>query len=328
MTDSLPEAQSKSGLILKAAREEMSLSLEQVANELHLRPAVVKAIEEENYDEFSSDVFLKGYFRTYCRLVNLHEARMMDLLDKQLVSRHNKAEHIKQQAHKEVQLRKRKKLMISLAVFFISLLLVAFAYQLANQNNNNVIFESVEKAQNILTLANVEQTKTEQQSDSELVTSSSDDIANPQESSEVLNNTPQALNEQLELIEAEQLEAINEEQLEVIEEKYIEPNELEETNKSFVNTESPVILSSLKASFTGDCWFKVTDSSGKVVIAELKKANDEVNYKGSAPFHVVIGDASKVSLFFQDKEVNLKPFTSRNGRAELTLRPSETDNEG
>ena len=85
-TDEMPTTSDSTfpGRILRAAREELNYSIEQVAQELHLRPSVVLAMEEEKYEEFSSDVFLKGYFRSYCRLVNLHEERMVDLLESQL----------------------------------------------------------------------------------------------------------------------------------------------------------------------------------------------------------------------------------------------------
>jgi cytoskeleton protein RodZ len=328
MTETLPDAHSKPGLILKAAREEISLTIEHVANELHLRPAVVKAIEEENYDEFTSDVFLKGYFRTYCRLVNLHETRMMELLEQQLTARQTQIDHIKQLANKEAQSKKRKKLFITLSVFLICLILVAFAYQIANQSNEeSPTVQDLNTQSNLNIIDNSEQndlkTQTEviptertdindpeekphKQTVTESLVSSNDQISNIQDNTEVINDSSEPLNS------LEQADLDN----------------IQELDESSINEKSLIILTSLKASFTGDCWFKVSDSSGKAIIAALKKSDDEINIKGSAPFNIVIGDASKVTLFFQDELVNLKPFTSQNGRAELTLKPSESNNEG
>lgn len=323
MTDTLPEAQSKSGLILKAAREEMSLTLEQVANELHLRPSVIKSIEEENYDEFTSDVFLKGYFRTYCRLVNLHETRMMDLLEQQLTVRQKRVEHITEQANKEVQNKKRKKLFVTLAVFFVSISLVAFAYQMSSKTISDA-FDVQEK--NDGNLQNIDDAKGIFPSENETTSNQEVDIVkinDAEEPTQVSSITGKlnALNEDTGRVEDashETLKAIDQEESEDV------PVIEGPTEKEIPTT----IVASLKASFTGECWFKVTDSSGKAVIAALKKADDEINFKGLAPFHIVIGDASKVTLTFQDDLVNLKPFTSRNGRAELTLKPSDSDNEG
>jgi cytoskeleton protein RodZ len=340
MTDILPEAQSKPGLILKAAREEMSLTIEHVANELHLRPIVVKDIEEENYDEFTSDVFLKGYFRTYCRLVNLHETRMMALLEQQLTARQKQVDQTKQQANKEVQTRKRKKLFITLSVFVICLFLVAFAYQMANKtseeapivqysdtpSNLNIIDNSEQndsqtKTELILTQRtdiNDPEVKPQEQTVTDPVGTSNDEISKVQDNTEVINDVDNKLDEQTINDSSDPLNGLEQEDFENI----------QEFDESSINERAFAVRTSLKAFFTGDCWFKVTDSSGKAVIAALKKADDEINFKGSAPFNIVIGDASKVTLVFQDELVNLKPFTSKNGRAELTLKPSDSNNEG
>jgi cytoskeletal protein RodZ len=326
MSDSLPEMPSKSGLILKSAREEMSLSLEQVAHKLHLRPAVVKAIEEENYNEFSSDVFLKGYFRTYCRLVNLHEARMMDVLEQQLLSRKKLEEQEKQVANKVIQLRKRKKLFVTVAVFCVCLFLIAFAYQLTSQGfgNSSNISESDQK----VLVKGVEP---------ESIDSTNGVIL----SEKILQN---------ELVDTTDIDAevnSNLEAIDIFPEDQVDQNSMQETDlktnddlasyssteindseQENINSVDTEILTSIKALFSGDCWFKVTDMTGKSVIADLKKADEEVYYEGSAPFHIVLGDASKATLYFEGELVNLKPYTSRNGRAELTLKPSLSNSEG
>ena len=313
MSESLAEMPSQPGLILKSAREEMSLSLEQVAHELHLRPAVVRAIEEENYEEFSSDVFLKGYFRTYCRLVNLHETRMMNVLEQQLLVRNQRAEHEHHLASKKVQARKRKRLFITIAVLCVCISLIAFAYQMTIQSFG------VSDNQNQLSQSELV-TKLEAGAEDELAVETPQSKLNedadtgPAMPKELINDTiPQELNDLAE--EKMVLSSVS-----VTDP--IEPIEAESSSEEFID------LSSIKALFSGDCWFKVTDITGKNVIADLKKNNDEVNFKGSAPFHVVIGDASKVSLFFEEKLVNLRPYTSPNGRAELTLKPSVSINQG
>ncbi|WP_197475760.1 RodZ family helix-turn-helix domain-containing protein, partial [Oleiphilus sp. HI0043] len=89
MSKETADISSSPGLILRTAREELKFSIDHVAHDLHLRASVVQSMENEDYDDFSSDVFLKGYFRSYCRLVNLHEERMVELLEVQLRTRKN-----------------------------------------------------------------------------------------------------------------------------------------------------------------------------------------------------------------------------------------------
>tara|TARA_R110001599_G_scaffold65225_6_gene183851 strand:+ start:48 stop:1019 length:972 start_codon:yes stop_codon:yes gene_type:complete len=323
MSDSSAEMPSQLGLILKSAREEMSLSLEQVAHELHLRPAVVSAIEEENYDEFSSDVFLKGYFRTYCRLVNLHEARMMDVLEKQLFARNKKAEQVELLASKKIQSRQRKRMIITVLVFCVFSLLIAFVYQMSSQGFgiSDTTNDNEHKELTTDVGATVQPEVTVSRTPSNLADES------PQtELTDDSEPTPDISEEPFNLAIKEGLDEIPEEDIAL--DTSADPVRLDSADLSGNSSEGIAMLSSIKATFTGDCWFKVTDITGKNVIAGLKKTDDEVSFQGSAPFHVVIGDASKVSLFFEEKLVNLKPYTSRNGRAELTLKPSVSVNQG
>lgn len=323
MSDPLAEMPSQPGLILKSAREEMSLSLEQVARDLHLRPAVVRAIEEENYDEFSSDVFLKGYFRTYCRLVNLHEARMMDVLEQQLLVRNKQAAQAEQLAQKRVKIRKQKRILITLAVFCVCLLLIAFAYQVTSQgfSASDNLNESQQTA--IVAEVGIEPAGLESENISSAKLADPDASIASSELAEDADVASEFVEESIDQTIAQESEAITDEDLALN-----SSDQLNTSGQDDTFSEEVKALSAIKALFTGDCWFKVTDITGKNVIADLKKANEEVNFLGSAPFHVVIGDASKVSLFFEDKLINLKPYTSRNGRAEITLKPSVSINQG
>ncbi|WP_197475684.1 RodZ family helix-turn-helix domain-containing protein, partial [Oleiphilus sp. HI0043] len=110
MSKETADISSSPGLILRTAREELKFSIDHVAHDLHLRASVVQSMENEDYDDFSSDVFLKGYFRSYCRLVNLHEERMVELLEVQLRTRKNEIENVALSAKKAEKAKFRKKL--------------------------------------------------------------------------------------------------------------------------------------------------------------------------------------------------------------------------
>lgn len=317
VTDNLPETPTKSGLILKSAREELSLTLDQVAHELHLRPSVVKAIEDEDYDEFPSDVFLKGYFRSYCRLVNLHDARMMELLDTQLLFRKEQAQLEQQKAEQVIQSKKRKKLLITLLIFSICSSLVAATYYFSSQSNfqgvvpengnENALLATTDQGTalqgNTLEIPAIENETETKAISRESITSDINTEVNRDDSSESIKTTDKP-----EILKDTELE------------KTIDTNTVvaEETANDFL----------LTASFSGDCWFKLIDGSGKVISAGLKNSNDEVNFSGPPPFHIVIGDASKANLTLNQSPINLTPYTSNNGRAELILNPLEPINEG
>ncbi len=63
---------------LRSARKARALSLEQVAESLHLDENIVVALEDERYDAFGAPVFVRGHLRAYARLVGLPIDSVLD----------------------------------------------------------------------------------------------------------------------------------------------------------------------------------------------------------------------------------------------------------
>ncbi|MCP4877200.1 MAG: helix-turn-helix domain-containing protein [Gammaproteobacteria bacterium] len=62
---------------LQAARIQLGLSLDDVAGRMHLSTAILSAIEENNFEEITAPIFVKGYLRAYARIVSLDEDDMI-----------------------------------------------------------------------------------------------------------------------------------------------------------------------------------------------------------------------------------------------------------
>lgn len=66
---------------LKVARRAAGLDVDQVAHQLHLKPAQVEALEQDRYDDFPARVFVRGYLGKYARLVNLPADGVLEAFD-------------------------------------------------------------------------------------------------------------------------------------------------------------------------------------------------------------------------------------------------------
>lgn len=66
----------------------------------------------------------------------------------------------------------------------------------------------------------------------------------------------------------------------------------------------------LAFAFDQDSWVEVRDGQGKMVHSQLHKAgtSDDVEVGGNPPYSLVIGNAAKVKLRFNDQPVDLTPF--------------------
>lgn len=63
---------------LQAARIQQGLSLEDVANRMHLSVNILEAIEENDFEEITAPIFVKGYLRAYARIVTIDEDEMIE----------------------------------------------------------------------------------------------------------------------------------------------------------------------------------------------------------------------------------------------------------
>ena len=81
--DRAEESMTNSGTIgpgdrLQAARIENGMSIEDIAMRMHLSVGILKSIEENNYDDITAPIFVKGYLRAYARIVSLSEDEMIE----------------------------------------------------------------------------------------------------------------------------------------------------------------------------------------------------------------------------------------------------------
>ncbi len=69
---------------LRTAREAAGLTIAQVAELTKMRADRVRAVEEGNYAVFGAPVYLRGFVRSYARLVHADEAAIFAALDAEL----------------------------------------------------------------------------------------------------------------------------------------------------------------------------------------------------------------------------------------------------
>lgn len=65
----------------------------------------------------------------------------------------------------------------------------------------------------------------------------------------------------------------------------------------------------LQFAFDGDAWVEVKDKSGKVIFYQLNQKGSQQSVRGNPPFSLVIGNAARVRLTYNDKPVDLAPYT-------------------
>jgi cytoskeleton protein RodZ len=78
---------------LRTAREAHRLSVYQVAETTKMRTDHVRALEEGNYDAFIAPVYIRGFVRTYAKLLRIDAAVILATLDAELAQTERFREH-------------------------------------------------------------------------------------------------------------------------------------------------------------------------------------------------------------------------------------------
>lgn len=138
------------GLKLKEKREENGVSIEEVAEDLKMRPSQIISLEEGKKEDFKDVLFLKYFIRDYAKYLGLDGEEMVDEfneflfdftskipleeIEKAKLNSVNKKEVISPYTSK---VKDNKGLKLVLAIVFVILLLVVGYFIMSNTKGND-----------------------------------------------------------------------------------------------------------------------------------------------------------------------------------------------
>ncbi len=327
--------QGNTGKQLRQARESAGLTLTQVAESQHLRPSIIQAIEEGNYHQVDSELFLKGYVRTYAGLVGLDADRVVASLNKELEPlRREKAAAEEINPLQDIERRKRQKVRIAKSISFILVIVVLglLAYRFISLPEQSVAPEPSDGSG----------PATEQQGsqfDDGIQAKPSDELEDlsPEQGRDG-DDEPVALTTGSDAPEAGVfaddggVESINEDL--PASESFSNADVTVQSDTAGVRAEGDNIAQPVSdgensyaevqnlftASFSDDCWIQVTDARGRTLVAAIRRAGESVSVEGIPPLRIVLGAADAVvQLEFAGESVDLSSYRAVNNRVEFTL---------
>ena len=135
------------GIKLKTKREEHGLSIDEVAEDLKMRPSQITSIEDGKLEDFKDLCYLKYFIRDYAKYLGLDEEKILDEFNEYLFDITSKIPvNLIEEAKKEKEtkivsspytkdVKKISKLLISIIVIIIAIIVCCVV--IASHNNNN-----------------------------------------------------------------------------------------------------------------------------------------------------------------------------------------------
>lgn len=295
----MASASSSLGDQLRQAREAKKYTVSEVAAQLRLTKDVVDSLENQDWDKLNGRTYARGYFASYVKFLGLPYEEMLAVFNLEYTATEPSL-NLRQHSHASDD---KAFPWFMLALIAIVALVLWLAYQ---QWQNSQAMQQAAVA--------------EQQSSENPDDTFADSIVEPMQTLPETGSTQSAS-------EAADDQAGMSDTLIISDESLSEINATEQLaggelatvqNEDKVVEQPADLASTLRLSFNGECWVEVTNDADRVLVSKVMQAKDSLELSSEQPLHVLLGRADAATVIFNDKQVDLKPYT-QGDVARLTL---------
>ncbi|MBD9642105.1 MULTISPECIES: cytoskeleton protein RodZ [Pantoea] len=317
---------------LRLAREQMGLTQQNVAERLCLKLTTVRDIEEDKSPADLASTFLRGYIRSYARLVHVPEDDLLPMMAKQAPVRAARIEPMQ-----SFSLGKRRKkrdgwLMIFtwLVVFVVVGLTGAWWWQnhkasqadlvsMADQNGSGDNSQSIPLGDN----STDSNTDADTNAAGTPVDNGAGAAATPESNADApassMSNNAQTTGSDNAVVSPSQAP------IDTAPPAATSPAPANSVPAGQMPTANAAVSqpagdpNAIVMNFKADCWLEVSDATGKKLFSGLQRSGGKLSLSGTAPYRLKIGAPGAVDVQYQNQPVDLSRFIRNNQVARLTL---------
>lgn len=292
------------GKAFTEARQQLGLSEDQVARQLHLPDQVVESIERSDLDRLKNPVFSRGYIRAYARFLKLDADAMVAAYNQQTgnLSTTGRVKAIGTVSTVPGRRQGHPVLKVGSWLFILALVAASawwwqaqFGFDEGERSALNDLPVSVETTDGTtLVLPQLHDEEPEPVNETDVLDMRQADpegaglVSEPSGDEGELPGTDPVADAGQVLDEATTEEAAG-----------------------VAEAEPP--FSGLALSFSADCWLSVKDARGRMLYSGVAKGGSSLELEGDEPLAVVIGRVSAVgSIRYADKPIDLASFSADN----------------
>ncbi|WP_342639862.1 cytoskeleton protein RodZ [Proteus faecis] len=306
------EVKLTAGQLLCQAREKVGLTQQTVADRLCLKLSTVRDIETDSVSSNIAPTFLRGYMRSYAKLVGVPEKEILGFIDQQAP-----VKQIKMTTTQNYSLGKRHKkregwlMKITWVILIVMVALVGVWWWQGHQADQQELVSMA--SQDIGQNSTQENTNT---INSSLVTS---DNTSTSEGDNLQVPAPSLVDNQANNVAttSSTTETTSPAPTEVktvplpVSPLTTSTTSRADSEQESTSSEAPVIANQLVLMFDGECWLEVRNAQNKVLFNGIKKAGDRLEFDGEQPYKLKIGAPSVTRIQFNGESVDLSRFTGK-----------------
>ncbi len=266
---------------LLAARLERNISIAEIAKELHISEQKVEALECNNLEALGAQVFAKGYIRKY--------AQMVGAAADEIIADYDELAAADAQPVLKARPRPRREMSPGPWIAVIVLLIIAATVYWVISNRPELFSVSDQEPD-----APASETAPSQDN-TVAIELPNDAVGQSEATADVAAGIPAVAEEPVEAAET----AVPQ----------VQPDVASAADEGELT---------LLLAFSGDCWTEISDGSGRRLYFGQGREGRTVELSGVAPFNVLFGNASQVTLQVNGLPYDVGPV-DRLGRARFTI---------
>ncbi|MFJ5433608.1 cytoskeleton protein RodZ [Pectobacterium sp. CHL-2024] len=315
---------------LREARERLGLTQQTIAERLCLKITTVRDIEDGTTPADLAPTFLRGYIRSYAKLVHLPEDELLPSVDKQAIPKTISVSPMQSFSLKKSRKKRDGWLMtITWLVVLVVLGLTGAWWWQNHQAQQAEINSMVDHASSM-------QAQTEGQSVPLMNNSAPQETATPGSATAPVStpvdlsatgsetpSTPSSASTPSAAPSSQSPSHANAAQpagsAQPAGDVLLGAGAVAPAAGTVAETNPAPAAHALVMTFTADCWLEVTDASGKKLFSGMQRNGGTLNLDGQSPYKLKIGAPAAVQIQFQGKPVDLSRFVRSNQVARLTL---------
>ncbi|GLY62005.1 cytoskeleton protein RodZ [Pectobacterium carotovorum subsp. carotovorum] len=315
---------------LREARERLGLTQQTIAERLCLKITTVRDIEDGTTPADLAPTFLRGYIRSYAKLVHLPEDELLPSVDKQAIPKTISVSPMQSFSLKKSRKKRDGWLMtITWLVVLVVLGLTGAWWWQNHQAQQAEINSMVDHASSM-------QAQTEGQSVPLMDNSALQETAAPDSATAPVStpvdlsatgtatpSTPSSASTPSAAPSSQSPSHANAAQpagsAQPAGDVLLGAGAVAPAAGTVAETNPAPAAHALVMTFTADCWLEVTDASGKKLFSGMQRNGGTLNLDGQSPYKLKIGAPAAVQIQFQGKPVDLSRFVRSNQVARLTL---------
>lgn len=323
MTNTQPKESTKDkpstspGELLYRAREKLELSVNEIAARLRLDQKVILSIESDDYSNMPAATYVRGYLRSYARIVNLDGDELIALYDGHAPE---PPEILPEVKHRTQITSSDKPVKVVTYLITLGLVLLLLIWWQSHFVIDKLAPLESEMLAETADITEIKKTYTEPDLDYEYqIVVHPDDW---QTANSAQEQTPATALLEPEANTTEDREAAQTEDIMTSGDPLSLHIPDEQDLAVSAGHDSPLATATgpdnLLMQLSADCWIEVYDAAEKRIYMNLAKAGNDVLVNGTAPFRVLLGNAEKVRVIYNGAEFDIKPFSIA-GVARFTL---------